>query len=55
MLLPPLNDSRKQLALNCCNLRVNHAEEVQLTAARKGQVSRRIRECFGMLGVFYPY
>jgi len=33
-----LNDARQQLALNSCNLRFDHAVEVQLTAAREGQM-----------------
>jgi hypothetical protein len=35
--------------LNCCNLLLDHAEEVQLTAARERQVFSCVRDCFGCL------
>ena len=47
-----LNDVRQQFVLNCCKLRLDHAVEVQLTAAREGQVFSCVRQCFWMWGVF---
>ena len=47
-----LNDIRQQLVLNCCNLGLDHAAEVQLTAPSEGQVFGCVSDCFRMLGVF---
>jgi hypothetical protein len=47
-----LNDIRQQFVLNRCHLRLDHAEKVQLTAAREGQVFKCVRECFRTRGVF---
>jgi hypothetical protein len=48
----PLNGSRKQVALNCCDLLLDHAVKIQLTAARKGQVFSRVDEWLRMRAVF---
>ena len=42
----------KQFALNYCNLSVNYAGEVQLTAASKSKVLCRVRKCSRMGGMF---
>jgi hypothetical protein len=51
---PPLREwpslqtshARQQLALEHCNLRVNDAIQVELSATSEGQVFRRVRKCF---------
>lgn len=40
----PLNGSCKQLALNFCDLLLDHAVKVQLTAARERQLFCCVRE-----------
>jgi hypothetical protein len=41
-----------QLALKCCNLRVDHAMDVQFAAAGEGEVCRGVCEGFWVGGVF---
>src|SRR5689334_16989788 len=43
----------QQLALNYCNLSINHSEDVELTAASKGKVLHRVCNCFRFSGVLH--
>jgi len=42
----------QQLALKYCNLRLDHAIDIQLTTASEGKVLRQIREGFRVRRIF---